>query len=87
LIFLTADGLKKMLLGEKMEQTNLFMICLSAFMAVFVLLALLSALMRMIITIFPQKISDTDSAVLAAVVTTVSSIYPGTKVTKIGEIK
>jgi len=70
-----------------MEQTNLLMICLSAFTAVFVLLALLSALMRLIIMIFPQKISDTDSAVLAALATTVSSIYSGTKVTKIEEIK
>jgi len=70
-----------------MEQTNLLTICLSAFAAVFVLLTFLSALMRLIIMIFPQKISDTDTAVLAAAITTVSSIYPGTRVTKIEEIK
>ena len=70
-----------------MEQSNLLVICFSAFLAVFVLLALLSALMRIIIAIFPQKSVDVDTPIYAAVVSAVSVAYPGTKITKIEEIK
>lgn len=66
---------------------NLFFICISAFLAVFVLLSILAISMRLILIIFPEKESKTDAAVLAAVSTTVQSIYPGTLITKIEEAK
>lgn len=66
---------------------NLVMICASAFAAVFLLLAFLSLVMRIIITVFPQKSSQGDAAMLAAVAATVSAIYPGTKITRVEEIK
>jgi hypothetical protein len=43
--------------------------------------------MRIIITVFPQKSSQGDAAMLAAVAATVSTIYPGTKITRVEEIK
>jgi hypothetical protein len=70
-----------------MQSTELLTICLSAFMAVFVLLAVLASLMRLIIIIFPQRIAASDAAMIAAVTTVMQSLYPGTKVTKVEEIK
>ena len=70
-----------------MEPQNLFVICASAFAAVFLLLAFLSLVMRIIITVFPQQLSKNDAAVLAAVAATVSAVYPGTKITRFEEIK
>jgi hypothetical protein len=71
-----------------MGATDLLMISVAAFAAVFVLLILLAAVMRFIILVFPQKLKKIDDgAVLAAVATVMSSIYPGTKVERIEEIK
>lgn len=65
---------------------QLWIICLSAFLAVFVLLSLLAALMRLLITAFPPIASaGTDAALVAAVTSAVSSAYPGTRITKIEE--
>jgi hypothetical protein len=63
------------------------MVCTSAFVGVFLLLAFLALIMKAIMAIFPSKMGGTDSAVLAAVASAVSSAYPGTKITKIEEIK
>lgn len=65
---------------------DLISVCISAFIGVFVLLTLLALVMRLIIVLFPEKGID-DSAVIAAVTTTVSTLFPGTKITKIEEIK
>jgi hypothetical protein len=70
-----------------MGQSELLIICISSFIAVFVILALLAIAMRIIIIIFPQKIISADSAVIAAVTTAATSLYPGTKISKIEEIK
>jgi hypothetical protein len=70
-----------------MGTQNLLVICTSAFAAVFLLLAFLSLVMRIIITIFPQRLSKDDAAVFAAVATSVSAVYPGTKITRFEEIK
>ena len=70
-----------------MGSTNLLLICTSAFTAVFLLLAFLSLVMRIMIAIFPQKIPKGDAAMLAAVAATVSAVYPGTKITRFEEIK
>ncbi|OGL47641.1 MAG: hypothetical protein A2161_19895 [Candidatus Schekmanbacteria bacterium RBG_13_48_7] len=66
---------------------SLFSICISAFIGVFVLLTFLAIVMRIIIVLFPEKEKGTDAAVIAALTTTMQSIFPGTKITKIEETK
>jgi hypothetical protein len=63
------------------------MICVSAFAAVFVLLTVLALLMRLIIVVFPEKKAVSDAAMIAAVTTVMQTLYPGTKITKVEEIK
>lgn len=70
-----------------METPDLLTICTSAFIAVFLLLTVLALVMRIIIVVFPQKADKTDAAFIAAMATAVSSVYPGTKITNIEEIK
>ncbi len=70
-----------------MQSPELFTICISAFLAVFVLLAVLALVMRIIIVVFPSRKIGSDAAMVAAVTTVMQSVYPGTKVTKVEEIK
>jgi hypothetical protein len=70
-----------------METTELYMICGIAFLVVFIILALLAFLMRIIMLIFPEKVAEIDSAMIAAVAATVQTIFPGTKITKLEERK
>ncbi|HOP06189.1 MAG TPA: hypothetical protein PLF13_02755 [candidate division Zixibacteria bacterium] len=70
-----------------MGSLELFVICASALAAVFLLLAVLALLMRSIILIFPQKPAiTTDTALIAAVASVVTAMYPGTQVTSVEEI-
>ncbi len=66
-----------------MTTTDLLLICVAAFLTVFIILVVLSLIMRLIILIFPQKEEGFDGATLSAITTTYQAIYPGTKVTKI----
>jgi hypothetical protein len=70
-----------------METTELYMICGIAFLAVFVILTFLAFLMRIIMLIFPEKVAEIDSALIAAVAATVQTVFPGTKITKLEERK
>jgi len=70
-----------------MGSQDLLFICASAFAMVFILLALLAVVMRIITFAFPEKISKTDETILAAMASVVSTVYPGTKITKVEEIK
>ncbi len=70
-----------------MGSGDLVFICISAFLAVFVLLSVLAVVMRIILVLFPEKESGTDAVVVAAITSTVSAIYPGTRITKIEETK
>ena len=70
-----------------MQSAELVTICISAFLAVFVLLAILALVMRLIIVVFPHKEATADAAMVAAVSAVMSNLYPGTKVTKVEEIK
>lgn len=73
-----------------MESLGLLYGCLSALLAVFVLLTVLAIIMRALIAVFPEtleKLAQSDSATLAAVTTAVSTAYPGMKVTKVEEEK
>jgi uncharacterized membrane protein YqjE len=70
-----------------MESADLLLICASAFVAVFLLLALLSLVMRLITAVFPQHEMVADAAYVAAITAAVASLYPGTRVTKVEERK
>jgi hypothetical protein len=70
-----------------METTELYMICGIAFLVVFIILALLAFIMRIIMLIFPEKVAGTDSAMIATVAATFQTIFPGTKITKFEEKK
>lgn len=70
-----------------MGSFDLLLICASAFAAVFLLLTVLALIMRGIILVFPQKAATTDTAMVAAVASVVTTMYPGTQVTKVEEIK
>lgn len=70
-----------------MESYELISICLSAFIAVFLILSILAIMMRLITDFFSVKESKEDSAVIAALSTVVNQYYPGTKITKIEESK
>jgi hypothetical protein len=68
-----------------MESSGLLSICLSALVAVFIILSLLAIIIRLLTAIFPDKITKEDSAVFAALSTVVNHHYPGSKITKIEE--
>ena len=70
-----------------MNPPDLLVICLSAFIAVFFLLGFLAVVMRVLITVFPEKVGGIDSATLAAITAAAAYVFPGTKVTKVEEIK
>lgn len=71
-------------------ETDLLVVCGFAFAAVFTLLSLLAVLMRVLVALFPgpgEADRGTDPAVLAAVTSAVTMTYPGTKVTRIEEVR
>lgn len=70
-----------------MGPTDLITICLSAFVAVFILLSLLSLVMRLITTLFPDLRKRVDSATVAAITTSVREVIPGSQVTRVEEIR
>ncbi|NIM49020.1 MAG: hypothetical protein GTN62_04220 [Gemmatimonadales bacterium] len=70
-----------------MQSNDLLLICFSAFAAVFLLLGAMAIVMRTLIAVLPVKAAKVDPAILAAVTTAVSATYPGTKITKVEEIK
>jgi len=64
---------------------NLLHICGISFLAVFLLLSLLALAMHMITLVFPERRIATDAPVVAAITSTVASVYPGARVTRIEE--
>jgi hypothetical protein len=70
-----------------MNSSELLVICLSAFVAVFLLLSFLAVVMRGLITVYPEKAGGVDSATIAAVTAAAAYAFPGTKVTKVEEIR
>ena len=70
-----------------MQSPELWLVCITAFCAVGLLLAVLAGLMRLILTIFPQKDNATDAMMLAAVASVVTAVYPGSRITKVDEIR
>lgn len=70
-----------------MPSNELLVICGIALLFVFIILAVLALIMRLIIIVFPEKEAVADSAVLAAVSAAVYSLFPGTKISKVEEQK
>lgn len=64
---------------------NLVSACGIAFAAVFMLLAVLAGLMQLITLVFPERRAAVDPIVVAAISSTVASVYPGSRVTRIEE--
>ena len=70
-----------------MPSPELWLVCLTAFCAVAVLLSVLAGLMRLILIVFPHKEEATDAVVVAAIASVVTNLYPGTRVSKVEEIR
>ena len=69
-----------------MDETSLITICATAFLAVFVLLITLAAVIRVIAVVLPCR-DRTDGAVLAAAISAaVGTIFPGARVSRIEEV-
>jgi len=64
---------------------DLVTICITAFAGVFLLLAVLAAIMRLIIVVFPERKGGNDEVTLAAIATTYKMHYPGTIITRVEE--
>jgi hypothetical protein len=67
-----------------MSSTSILTICMAAFILIFLLLSILSLMMRGLTLLFPL-IEKQDSAAIAAITTAYHSIYPDKKVTRIEE--
>ncbi len=68
-----------------MDVTGLFSACLIALISVFILLGSLALIMKLITAVFPDRAASMDPVLVAAISTTVASIYPGARVTRIEE--
>ncbi|MFV2071476.1 MAG: hypothetical protein ACC742_02340 [Thermoanaerobaculales bacterium] len=68
-----------------MDATNLFSACLIALISVFSLLGLLAMIMEMITVYFSERERALDPVLVAAISTTVASVYPRAQVTRIEE--
>ncbi len=70
-----------------MENLDFLFNCLLTLAIVFLVLSLLSLSMRLLIAVFPEKSSSDDAAVVAALTTHLSKVYPHTQITKMEEQK
>ena len=68
-----------------MPAISILAACGVALAAVFVLLSFLAVVMFLLTLTFPQKQPKIDPALIAAIASTVSSIYPGARVTRVEE--
>ncbi len=68
-----------------LEATSLFSACLIALVAVFTLLSLLALTIELITTVFPERRHAIDPVLAAVISTTVASVFPGARVTRIEE--
>jgi uncharacterized membrane protein YqjE len=69
------------------ENLDFLLNCLLTLAIVFLVLSLLSLSMRLLIVVFPEKSSNDDAAVVAALTTHLNRIYPHTQITKMEEQK
>ena len=69
-----------------MSSISVLTICIAAFFLIFLLLSVLSIMMRGLTLLLPI-VEEDDSATLAAITAAYHSIYPDKKVTRIEEVK
>jgi len=69
-----------------MNLSDLLSVCAAAFAGVFVILAILAVVMRLILIAFPEKAAVIDAVLLAAISTAAGRQFPGKKITKVEEI-
>lgn len=70
-----------------MESVELVYVCIAALIGVFAVLTVLAAVMKAITSAFPQHAATSDAAMIAAVNSVVTMLYPKTRVTKIEEVE
>lgn len=70
-------------------EPNLLLICLSSFIAVFILLSILAIVIKVINLVYPAKIVEEkeDSAIYAAISSATAYYFPNRKITNIEEQK
>jgi hypothetical protein len=68
-----------------MSSFSVLTICISAFILIFLLLSVLSVMMRALTLLLPIAEED-DSATIAAITAAYQSVYPDRKVTRIEEV-
>jgi hypothetical protein len=67
-----------------MSSAGILEVCIAAFILIFILLSLLSIMMRGLTYLFPV-IEREDEATIAAITTAYRTIYPDRKVTRVKE--
>ena len=70
-----------------MENPNLLLICLNAFIAVLGLLTVLAGAIRGLVELFPERPPKTDTVVAVAIAAAVNAVSPGARVTRIEELR
>jgi len=70
-----------------MDEPNLLMICLNAFAAVLVLLSVLAGVIRLLITVFPEKEKTSEAVIASAINIAVQKVTAGATVSRIEEIR
>jgi hypothetical protein len=68
-----------------MAQSNLWVVCGTAFLAVFVVLVVLAGIIRLMSVVFPAARGRDDAVIAAAISAAVVAVYPGARVTRIEE--
>lgn len=68
-----------------MEDTQVLVVCLVAFGAVFTILTFLAIVMNLLVALFPERKAQIDEALVAAISSSVSTLLPGARVTRIEE--
>lgn len=69
-----------------MDETSLITICVTALVAVFVLLITLAIVIRLITAVFPMRDQSDDAMLVAAISAAVATMHPGARVSKIEEV-
>jgi hypothetical protein len=69
------------------ESSDFLLTCFISITFVFAVLTILSLSIQLLITIFPEKAADDDSALMSAITTHYNNSYPQLRITKIEEQK
>ncbi|MBU0509132.1 hypothetical protein KKH27_09890 [bacterium] len=70
-----------------MGEPSLAVLCTTAFVAVFILLAVLAGLMYLIMLVFPVTRKTLEPVHVAAITSAVQALAPGARVTRIEELR